>query len=198
MAAKIIKKSNGKIIVEVEIDLTAATMLDKEMAIRAAVNEAGVLGTAEALKSFDVDGSPIIAGVRKYTSKGENYEKYECPYGSITVSRYVYQSSAGGKIFCPLESNARMILNSTPAYAKMISSKYSRNAARDAARDMLESNGRKVCPVYMKKISDFIGEVAEAKEDQWQYDLPSSDEKVAAVSVGLDGTCMLLCESVLA
>lgn len=195
MAAKIVKKSDGKIVVEVEIDLTAETMLDKEIAIRNAINEAGALGTSEALKSFDVNGNPIIAGDRKYTSKGENTEKYECPYGRIVVSRYVYQSSTGGKTFCPLESNARMILNSTPAYAKIISSKYSRNAARDAARDMLESNGRKVCPVYMKKISDFIGEVAEAKEGEWHYDLPSTSEKVTAVSVGIDGTCMLLCES---
>ncbi len=54
MAAKIVKKSDGKIVVEVEIDLTAKTMLDKEMAIRVAINEAGVLGTAEALKFEEV------------------------------------------------------------------------------------------------------------------------------------------------
>jgi hypothetical protein len=195
MAAKIVKKSDGRIVVEVEIDLSAATMLDKEMAIRAAINEAGALGTVEALKSFDVNGSPIIADGRKYTSKGENNEKYECPYGSITISRHVYQGAAGGRTFCPLESNARMILNSTPAYAKMISAKYTRNAARDVARDMFESNGRQVCPVYIKKVSDFIGEIAEVKENEWQYDLPSPNESVAAVSVGIDGTCMLLCES---
>jgi hypothetical protein len=196
MAARLIRKSDGKIVVEVEIDLGAsATMLDKEMAIRAAINEAGAIGTAEALKAFDIDGSPIISDGRKYTSKGEHGEKYECPYGSIIVSRHVYQSSAGGRTFCPLESNARLILNSTPAFAKMISGKYARGAARDAARDMLESNGRQVCSVYIKKVSDFIGEVAEIKENEWQYDLPARDEDVTAVAVGIDGTCMLLCET---
>jgi hypothetical protein len=36
--------------------------------------------------------------------------------------------------------------------------------------------------------------VALAKEEAWEYDLPEFAEPVATVTVGLDGTCMLMCE----
>jgi hypothetical protein len=36
---------------------------------------------------------------------------------------YAYQSAEGGGRYVPLESKARMILNSTPLFAKMTSSK---------------------------------------------------------------------------
>lgn len=195
MAAKILEKKGSKLIVEVEMNLSGKSMLDMEMAIRDAVNEAGALGTVEALKSFDTDGRPIISDNIKFTSKGEHTEKYECPYGSVIVPRQVYQSPAGGKTFCPLESDARMILNSTPAYAKMISFKYAYGGAPRVKRDMLESNGRNICPVYVKKVSDFIGETAQIQEDKWEYDLPKFSKNVFSIAVGLDGTCMLLSES---
>jgi len=196
MAARIIRKQGSKLVIEVEMDLnTADAMLDKEAIIRAAVNEAGVLATAEALKSFDADGNPVAVGGRKYTSKGEFREKYECPYGSIAVSRHVYQSSSGGKTFCPLESDARMILNSTPAYAKIISGQYSRGGALDAAACVMESLGRRVCPAYVRMIGDLVGEIAAAQENEWHYELPQLDNKPAVAAVGLDGTCMLLCDS---
>ena len=194
MAAKIVEKKGSKLIVEVEMNLSGKSMLDMEVAIRNAVNEAGALGTAEALKSLDADGRPIISDDIKFTSKGEHTEKYECPYGSIVVSRQVYQSSAGGKTFCPLESSARMMLNSTPAYAKMLSLKYAHNGAPRVERDMLESNGRDVCPVYIKKVADAVGEMANIQEGEWEYDLPKFSRNVASVSVGLDGTCMLMSE----
>eukprot|EP00831_Metopus_contortus_P002498 TRINITY_DN10912_c0_g1_i1.p1 TRINITY_DN10912_c0_g1~~TRINITY_DN10912_c0_g1_i1.p1 ORF type:complete len:471 (-),score=58.49 TRINITY_DN10912_c0_g1_i1:591-2003(-) len=196
MTAKIISKQGGKLVIEVEMDLDAEdAMLDKEALIRAAVNEAGALTTAEALKKFDSEGNPVVTGGRKYTSKGEFLEKYECPYGTIKVSRHVYQSSSGGKTFCPLESAARLILNSTPAYAKIISGQYSRNGAIDAATCVAESLGRRVCPAYVRMIGDSVGELALAQENEWCYDLPQLECDPVAVSVGLDGTCMLLCDS---
>ena len=195
MAAKIVKRSEGKLLVEVEIDLSGKSMLDKEMAVRDAVNEVGALATADALASFDTDGTPIIADGVKLTSKGQHTEKYECPYDNIVVLRHVYQSPSGGKTFCPLESEARMILNSTPAYAKMLSYKYAKDGARGAAKDLLESNGRRVCPVYIKNVSDSVGAVAELKEGKWEYDLPESVIGVESISVSLDGTCMLMVES---
>ena len=33
-----------------------------------------------------------------------------------------------------------------------------------------------------------------AKEEAWEYALPALEEPVATVTVGLDGTCMLMCE----
>ena len=195
MAAKIVRRTGDKLVVEVEIDLSAKSMLSKEMAIREAVNEAGGLASSDALSTFDTDGSPIIADGVKWTSKGKHTEIYECPYGSIVVPRHVYQSSTGGKTFCPLESGARMILNSTPAYAKTLSYNYAHGGARRTAADLLESDGRKVCPAYIKNVCDFLGAVAAVKEDEWVYDLPDDARRATSVSVGLDGTCMLLIES---
>jgi hypothetical protein len=76
----------------------------------------------------------------------------------------------------------------------MRSMKYGNMGAPRAERDMLESNGRDVCPVYIKKVSDFVGEMANIQEGEWEYDLPKFAKNVASVSVGLDGTCMLMSE----
>lgn len=195
MAAQVVKRIGNKLVIEVELDLSAESMLDKEEAIREAVNLAGSLGTVEALKSFDTKGEPILVDGVKQTSKGECAETYECPYGDVIVARHVYQTSKGGKTFCPLENDARLILNSTPAYAKIISFKYAQNGGNAVARDMLESNGRKVCPVYVKKVSDFVGEVAQYSGQDWTFSMPELSDEVASVSVGVDGTCVQMVES---
>ena len=46
-------------------------MLDFEEALERGLNEAGTLATAEGLKQFDTDGSPITVGPVKFTSKGQ-------------------------------------------------------------------------------------------------------------------------------
>lgn len=195
MAAKIIRKTQDKVIVEIEVDLSNNTLLDIESVIRDDVNEAGKLATIEALKKFDTDGTPILVNDIKHTSKGLHVEKYESPYGNIKVERHVYQPSSGGKTFCPLENDGRLMLNSTPAYAKLISFKYAKNGGKFVAKDLYESQNRKACPVYVKKISDHIGEIAEIIEDEWEYKLPDVKEKVSTIALGLDGTCMLMSES---
>jgi len=40
------------------------------------------------------------------------------------VPRHVYQTSEGGTTFCPLERDARIVLTSTPRFARQISHKY--------------------------------------------------------------------------
>lgn len=42
------------------------------------------------------------------------------PNGEVEVSRYVYQSSKGGRIYCPLEHHARIIRNATPRFAQCV------------------------------------------------------------------------------
>ena len=69
MNAKIKKRSESKLTMEIEIDLEGS-MLNMEENIEQALNSAGIVATAEALKKFDSDGSPISIGNRKLTSKG--------------------------------------------------------------------------------------------------------------------------------
>ncbi len=64
-------------------------------------------------------------------------EVYETPWGAVKVARNVYQSNKGGKTFCPLDQNARIIVNSTPAFARMVSWKYAQMAAPQVEQDLL-------------------------------------------------------------
>ena len=60
--------------------------------------------------------------------------------------------------------------------------------------DLKESHGREVSRPYLKHLCDAVGSVALAKEESWSYDLPQMPSRVSSVSVGIDGTCMLLVE----
>jgi len=69
MNVKIKERSERKLTMELEIDLEGS-MLNMEENIERALNSAGMIATAEALKKFDTDGSPINIANRKLTSKG--------------------------------------------------------------------------------------------------------------------------------
>jgi hypothetical protein len=47
----------------------------------------------------------------------------------------------------------------------------------------------------MQRLSDAVSSVVQAKEEAWSYCVPDMGEaEVASISIGLDGTCMLMCE----
>jgi hypothetical protein len=191
MNASILERKSNSVIIKVEIPI-AGPMLDCEIAIQKAVNEVGSLATQEALHQFDADGSPITIGSIKFTTKGKHRERYETPYGKVHVEREVYQSSAGGKTYVPMEQSARTVLNSTPRFAKIISSKYTNFGAEALKRDLLEAHERSISRGYVKDLVDMVGAIAQEKESSWEYALPEFSDDVAAVSIGLDGTCMLM------
>ena len=128
MAAHMTRQVRDSITIEVTLPLRGS-MLEAEEAIQDALNEVGLLATEEKLKRFDTDGSPIQVGSVRMTSKGQFWQDYETPYGSVAVARHVYQTSGGGRTFVPLEENARMILNATPKLAKLVSYKYAAGGA---------------------------------------------------------------------
>jgi hypothetical protein len=58
-------------------------------------------------------------------NKGARREEkaYQTPYGEVVVARHVYQSAGGGKTYCPMERNTRIVVTSTylgatPEYGK--------------------------------------------------------------------------------
>ena len=77
-------------------------------------NEIDGLATTEALQKFDTDGSPIKWGDTKMTAREKANKTYQTPYGSVQLERYAYQTSKGGRIYCPLEHHARIIRGATP------------------------------------------------------------------------------------
>src|SRR3954447_24998013 len=128
MFAAIVARTDAAFTIQVEIPY-ASSMLDFEESIQQRLNEAGVLATTEALGRFDADGSPIQVGDTKLTSKGKLKKEYQTPYGVAPVERYVYQSSRGGKTYCPLDRNARIVISSTPS-----SPRWSRTRTPSSAR----------------------------------------------------------------
>jgi hypothetical protein len=171
------------------------SMLEGEDTIQEALNTAGSVMTGELLERFDTDGSPIMIGDTKWTSKGKIPKTYQTPYGETEIERHVYQSSRGGKGFCPLERDARIILTATPKFSKMLSSKYSEFGSSRVIEDLEGNHQRKVARSFVQNICDAIGAVAFAKEEEWKYDLPKLEKVIDTVAVGLDGTCMHVAEN---
>jgi len=112
----------------------------------------------------------------------------------VIVDRHVYQGSKGGKSYIPLDHNARIIVTSTPKFAKMVSSKYADLGSSRVRSDLEHNHGRAVARCYIQDISEAVGAVISAKEEDWCYELPKMSEPVESISIGMDGTCMLLCE----
>jgi hypothetical protein len=121
------------------------------------------------LKFFDTDGSAIFIGPDKFTSKGQEPKTYQTPYGEVEIARHVYQNSKGGKTYCPLERNARIVVTSTPSFAKMVSNKYANLASTQVQRDLADNHGRSVARSYLQNLSEAVGSVALAKEEDWHY-----------------------------
>src|SRR4051794_20778214 len=193
MPAALIARSEAAFTIQVEIPY-ASSMLDFEEAIQSSLNEAGTLATTEALQQFDADGSPIQVGDTKLTSKGKLVKEYQTPYGVAPVERHVYQSSRGGKTYCPLDRNARIVVSSTPKFAKMVSHKYAEFGSARVTKDLAENHGRSVARCFVQDVADAVATVALAKQEDWEYALPKLAETPPTITIGMDGTCLLMCE----
>lgn len=191
MPAKMISSDSEKTIIEVCI-MNSNSMLDGEEFIQSALNEAGQIASKVLLKRFDTDGSPIVVGDVKLTSKGLKPKLYQTPQGEIEISRHVYQSNKGGATYCPLDINARTIHSATPKLAKQISHKYSKMSVDEVKNDFESNHSRKLSRGYIQAVSDAVGSLAIAKEEHWDYCAPKQTKVVHSVSIGLDGTCMYL------
>jgi len=193
MSAHIISSDNESCTIQVTVQISNS-MLTSEEAILEAINDVGNLASQEILKSFDTDGSPIMIGSSKWTSKGQEIKAYQTPYGEISIPRHVYQSSKGGKTYCPLEQNARIVVTSTPRFAKIVSNKYAHLPSTKVKADLAENHGRKVARSYLQNLSEAVGNISLAKQENWHYTTPKLNEPVKTISIGVDGTCMLLCK----
>ena len=168
------------------------SMLQGEQEILETLNDAGSLATGKLLEHFDTDGSPIKKGDQSFTSKGKLEKTYQTPFGPTKIQRNVHQSNSGGKTYCPLEEVARIVITSTPRFAQVISSKYSQMAVTAVKKDLKNNHGRDIQKKLIQDVSEAVGSLILAKEEKWEYDIPNFKEKVEGISVGLDGTCVLM------
>jgi hypothetical protein len=193
MNATIITRTAKSFTLQVEIPYNDS-MLDFEETLQERLNDAGVVATAEGLQQFDTDGSPITVGPVKFTSKGQVEKDYQTPYGVATLARHVYQSPEGGPTYCPLDRDARIVVTSTPRFAKVLSHKYAEFSSPRVQVDLKENHGRAVSRCLIQDVADAVAAAALAKQEDWSYALPRFEKPPAAVAVSLDGTCLHLCE----
>jgi hypothetical protein len=193
MDATITARTPTSFTLQIEVPYNTS-MLDFEETLQQRLNQAGVAATAEGLKQFDTDGSPITVGPVKFTSKGQVAKDYQTPYGVATVARHVYQSPQGGPTYCPLDRDARIVVTSTPRFAKVLSHKYAEFSSPRAQIDLQENHGRSVSRCLIQDVTDAVAAAAMAKEEDWNYTLPKFEEPPSTVAVSLDGTCLLMGE----
>ena len=99
------------------------------------------------------------------TSRLKANKLYRTPFGNVALKRHVYQTSKGGKIYCPLDDKARIIRGSTPKFAQQLSHKYSNMNATSVCRDLEENHHRKIAHCYVQEVSNWVGGIAQAKEE---------------------------------
>lgn len=170
-----------------------SSMLESETNLQRAANEALNAATGACLSRFDTDGTPLLIGRAKLTSKGRLSKLYQTPYGEVSVERHVYQSSKGGRTFCPMEQDARVFRTATPLLARQVASKYVHGDSRIAVKDFA-GHGRIITHGYVREVASDVALVAMEKEEAWTPAPPPipAGTKVKTVSVGVDGTCALM------
>lgn len=189
--ATIIHNTNSSITVSVTLNLEGS-MMAMENTILNAVNAVGCIATGVALKRFDTDGSPIIREGVKLTSRNKDSKKYQTPFGITEIERHVYQTSKGGKIFCPLEDSARTIFAATPKFAQQLSHKYSQGNAHSVCSDLKENHNRSIAKSTVQSVTDWVGSIACAQEQAWDYAPPECDEPISSIVFSLDGAYILM------
>ncbi len=185
------QNSDGSITVSVTLKLEGS-MMEMENKVLNAVNEVGCIATGEALKQFDTNGMPLIKNGIKWTKRNKDSKKYQSPYGVITIERYVYQTAKGGKIVCPLEEGAHTIYSATPKFAQQLSYKYAQGNATAVCHDLKENHNRSISKGTVQNIADWVGSIAIAQEEHWDYALPLLEEPITTIVFSLDGAYLLM------
>lgn len=62
-------------------------------------------------------------------------------------------------------------------------------------RDLSVNHDRQVSLALIQRLSESVSSVVQIKEENWSYHVPElEDTEIKTVGIGLDGTCMLMCE----
>jgi len=64
-----------------------------------------------------------------------------------------------------MERDARIVVTSTPRFAKIVSNKMVCGATPQVQRDLSDNQGRKVTRMYLSSVSEAVAGVVQAKEE---------------------------------
>src|ERR1700691_2546486 len=92
-----------------------------------------------------------------------------------------------------MDVGARIIRKATPRFAKIVAHKFAHGAAAQVMDDLEHNHGRPCLKASLQDLATHVATVAQAKEESWSYATPELG-KVATVGIGVDGTCMLICD----
>ncbi len=182
---------DGSITVSTTFHLKGS-LLEMENTILDAANKVGCIGTKEALTRFDTNGLPLVREGVNWTSRNKDSKKYQTPFGVVEIERHVYQTAKGGQVFCPLENSARTVYSATPKFAQQLSHKYAQGNATAVCMDLRENHNRTIAKGTVQKIADWIGGIACAQEEHWEYALPTLEEPITTIVFSLDGAYLLM------
>jgi hypothetical protein len=77
--------------------------------------------TLDLMQSNRVEDELLVVNRQTWYRKEESTGYYQSLYGEVAVSRNLYQTSAGGRVLCPLEINCQIRFGSaTPLLAEVI------------------------------------------------------------------------------
>ena len=165
---------------------------EAEAGLQKALQRVTTAAMTEVLARFDTGGEPLRRDGREYTSKGKSPQTYHCTGGDITIERHLYQSSTGGATWCPLEERARILENTTPHFAAIISGTYAQRSGRGTVTDLHRTLQREVNLEYVQKLAHSAGKAAHAQERARMYDLACDPKAVHAVIASADATCVAI------
>jgi hypothetical protein len=159
-----------------------------EKEIQHALNEAGVVATAEALRQFDTKGEPLVLDGTPSTSKDPVLKEYQTPYGIADVERSVYQGPRGGATIAPLDERAGIMLSATPALARMVASKYAEFGSARVQHDLEMNHGRHLSRGFIAGLAEQVASLARKERDRERYRLPRFETAGMTVLVALAST----------
>ena len=167
--------------------------LDLERGLQRALHGIGQEVMTEALSRYDTEGEPIRFGAYAMTSKGRSPACYKTLFGEVALARHTYQSSDGGKTFCPLEEHARICENASIGLCQILASKHVSLSGRCLQRELELSHQLDFSLSYLQDVSQELGRRALTKEDFWTYAPVILPREAKALVVYLDGTCGAIC-----
>lgn len=198
MQPKVERHKDGSLTISLTLPPGSAeeSLLSAEEKLMDALNAVGRESMKHMLPLYDSDGSPVVIGGSKWTSKGRVPKTYETPWGEVILARHLYQSSEGGTTICPLEDSARITAGTaTPHLARSLGHKYANANARAVVRDLQENHGRKIAASYVADVAAAVARAAGAPVVERNAHAPQTEPaEVATIVLGLDGTCALFCE----
>jgi hypothetical protein len=189
--------ANGESTVTLTVTISArehrGPPLDAERSLQAALNELGQAVMSELLERYDTEGEPRTFGNLPHTSKGKTPATYHTLFGPVRLERHTYQSSLGGRTYCPLEQEARICHDATIALGAVIAAKHASVSGRELQRDLELSHQLHLSLSYLQDLSTELGQRALGKEEHWSYAPKTPVSQANAVVIYMDGTCGAIC-----